>query len=92
VLGAEGVKLIGLAFQNKMVADLRGGASSTMSAEQMREAGIEAWTIASFVNRYAGPAAAQAIWRTLRGRAQRSAGHGHHHRRARWSPRATWRA
>jgi hypothetical protein len=25
VLGAEGVKLIGLAFQNKMVADLRGG-------------------------------------------------------------------
>lgn len=57
VLGAEGVKLIGLAFQNKMVADLRGGGTSAMTAEQMREAGIEAWTIASFVNRYAGAAA-----------------------------------
>ncbi|GEO01923.1 conjugative relaxase [Novosphingobium sediminis] len=57
VLSAEGVKLVGLAFQNKMVADLRGGGSGMMTAEQMREAGIEAWTIASFVNRYAGPAA-----------------------------------
>ena len=57
VLAAEGVKLVGLAFQNKMVADLRGGGSGAMTAEQMREAGIEAWTIASFVNRYAGPAA-----------------------------------
>ncbi|MBB3862319.1 conjugative relaxase-like TrwC/TraI family protein [Novosphingobium hassiacum] len=58
VLSAEGVKLVGLAFQNKMVADLRGGGgAAAMTAEQMREAGIEAWTIASFVNRYAGPAA-----------------------------------
>lgn len=57
VLSAEGVKLVGLAFQNKMVADLRGGGASAMTAEQMREAGVEAWTIASFVNRYAGPAA-----------------------------------
>jgi conjugative relaxase-like TrwC/TraI family protein len=57
VLSAEGVKLVGLAFQNKMVADLRGGGASAMTAEQMREAGIEAWTIAGFVNRYAGPAA-----------------------------------
>lgn len=57
VLAAEGVKLVGLAFQNKMVADLRGGGTVAMTAEQMREAGIEAWTIASFVNRYAGPAA-----------------------------------
>ena len=58
VLGAEGVKLIGLAFQNKMVADLRGGASGTMSVEQMKEAGIEAWTIAGFINKH-GSAAAQ---------------------------------
>lgn len=58
VLSAEGVKLVGLAFQNKMVADLRGGARQGMSAEQMREAGIEAYTIASFLNRY-GSAAAQ---------------------------------
>jgi len=57
VLAAEGVKLVGLAFQNKMVADLRGGGSVAMTTEEMREAGIEAWTIASFVNRYAGPAA-----------------------------------
>jgi conjugative relaxase-like TrwC/TraI family protein len=58
VLSAEGVKLVGLAFQNKMVADLRGGARQGMSAEQMREAGIEAYTIASFLNRH-GSAAAQ---------------------------------
>lgn len=61
VLSQAGVKLVGLAFQNKMVADLRGagggGSAGAMTAEQMREAGIEAWTIASFVNRYAGPAA-----------------------------------
>lgn len=41
--GAEGVRVLGLAFQNKMVADLR-------------DTGIEAQTIASFVNRFAGPA------------------------------------
>jgi conjugative relaxase-like TrwC/TraI family protein len=52
VLKDEGVRLVGLAFQNKMVADLRGGASQTMSVEDMKSAGIEAYTIASFVNRY----------------------------------------
>lgn len=57
VLRADGVKLVGLAFQNKMVADLRGGGSQGMSADQMREAGIEAYTIARFLSTY-GPAAA----------------------------------
>jgi len=57
VLGQEGVKLVGLAFQNKMVADLRGGGQG-MSAEQMREAGIEAYTIAKFLSTYGGAAAA----------------------------------
>ncbi len=52
VLKDEGVRLVGLAFQNKMVADLRGGASQTMSVEDMKAAGIEAYTIASFANRY----------------------------------------
>ncbi|RQW41349.1 MobF family relaxase [Novosphingobium sp. LASN5T] len=58
VLGDEGVKLVGLAFQNKMVADLRGGGGQGMSAEQMREAGIEAYTIAKFLSTYGGAAAA----------------------------------
>ena len=58
VLGDEGVKLVGLAFQNKMVADLRGGGGQGMSAEQMREAGIEAYTIAKFLSTYGGGAAA----------------------------------
>ena len=58
VLGQEGVKLVGLAFQNKMVADLRGGGGQGMSAEQMREAGIEAYTIAKFLSTYGGTAAA----------------------------------
>lgn len=58
VLSAEGVKLVGLAFQNKMVADLRGGGGQGMSADQMREAGIEAYTIARFLNTYASAAAA----------------------------------
>ncbi|MGE8134886.1 MobF family relaxase [Novosphingobium subterraneum] len=58
VLGAEGVKLVGLAFQNKMVADLRGGGGQGMSADQMREAGIEAYTIARFLNTYGLAAAA----------------------------------
>ncbi|MGC8045155.1 AAA family ATPase, partial [Salmonella enterica] len=52
------VKLVGLAFQNKMVADLRGGGGQGMSAEQMREAGIEAYTIAKFLSTYGGAAAA----------------------------------
>ncbi len=59
VLAAEGVKLVGLAFQNKMVADLRGGGRQGLSAEQMRESGIEAHTIASFIARHAGPAASE---------------------------------
>jgi conjugative relaxase-like TrwC/TraI family protein len=58
VLDAEGVKLVGLAFQNKMVADLRGGGGQGMSADQMREAGIEAYTIARFLNTYGSAAAA----------------------------------
>ena len=58
VLSAEGVRLVGLAFQNKMVADLRGGGGQGMSAEQMREAGIEAYMIAKFLNTYGGAAAA----------------------------------
>ena len=57
VLSAEGVKLVGLAFQNKMVADLRGGGGQDMSADQMREAGIEAYTIARFLSAYASAAA-----------------------------------
>ena len=58
VLDAEGIKLVGLAFQNKMVADLRGGSGQTISADQMREAGIEAYTIARFLSTYASAAAA----------------------------------
>lgn len=58
VLEAEGIKLVGLAFQNKMVADLRGGGGQGMSADQMREAGIEAYTIARFLSTYASAAAA----------------------------------
>lgn len=57
VLDAEGIKLVGLAFQNKMVADLRGGGGQGMSADQMREAGIEAYTIARFLNTYGSAAA-----------------------------------
>lgn len=52
VLKDEGVRLVGLAFQNKMVADLRGGGSQAMTVEDMKAAGIEAHTIASFANRY----------------------------------------
>ena len=58
VLDAEGIKLVGLAFQNKMVADLRGGSGKTISADQMREAGIEAYTIARFLSTYASAAGA----------------------------------
>ena len=58
VLSDEGVKLVGLACQNKMVADLRGGGSQAMSADQMREAGIEAYTIARFLSSYGSAAAA----------------------------------
>lgn len=57
VLSEEGVRLVGLAFQNKMVADLRGGGSQTMSALQMQAAGIEAHTIARFVSTYGSTAA-----------------------------------
>lgn len=57
VLGDQGVKLVGLAFQNKMVADLRGGRGQGMSVDQMREAGIEAYTIARFVSTYVSAAA-----------------------------------
>ncbi|TXH17739.1 MAG: conjugative relaxase [Gammaproteobacteria bacterium] len=57
VLDAEGVKLVGLAFQNKMVADLRGGGGQGMSGDQMRAAGIEAYTIARFLSAYASAAA-----------------------------------
>ncbi len=52
VLKEEGVRLVGLAFQNKMVADLRGGASQNMSVDDMKQAGIEAYTIASFTSKY----------------------------------------
>jgi ATP-dependent exoDNAse (exonuclease V) alpha subunit len=44
-------------FQNKMVADLRGGGGQGMSGDQMREAGIEAYTIARFLSAYASAAA-----------------------------------
>ena len=47
VAESAGVRVLGLAFQNKMVADLR-------------DTGIEAQTIASFVSRYASPAHAGA--------------------------------
>ncbi|MBK8631797.1 MAG: conjugative relaxase [Sphingomonadales bacterium] len=43
VAAGEGIRVLGLAFQNKMVADLR-------------DTGIEAQTIASFVNRFASAA------------------------------------
>ncbi|WP_245626759.1 AAA family ATPase, partial [Croceicoccus naphthovorans] len=46
VLAEDGVRLVGLAFQNKMVADLRGGGSQAMSVDEMQAAGIEAYTIA----------------------------------------------
>jgi len=58
VFAEEGVRLVGLAFQNKMVADLRGGDTQGMSVEQMQASGIEAYTIARFVSTY-GAAAAQ---------------------------------
>lgn len=57
VLSEEGVRLVGLAFQNKMVADLRGGGSQAMSVDQMQAAGIEAYTIARFVSTYGSAAA-----------------------------------
>ncbi|MGD9811888.1 MAG: MobF family relaxase [Sphingobium sp.] len=57
VLADEGVRLVGLAFQNKMVADLRGGATQTMSVDQMQASGIEAYTIARFVSTYGAAAA-----------------------------------
>ncbi len=57
VLAEDGVRLVGLAFQNKMVADLRGGGSQAMSVDEMQAAGIEAYTIARFVSTYGSAAA-----------------------------------
>ena len=46
----EGRRVLGLAFQNKMVTDLRQGLKPReMSVEDMRAAGVEAQTIASFI-------------------------------------------
>ncbi|ALR22862.1 MULTISPECIES: MobF family relaxase [Sphingobium] len=46
----EGRKVLGLAFQNKMVADMREGmVPREMTVETMKEAGLEAQTIASFI-------------------------------------------
>lgn len=46
----EGKKVLGLAFQNKMVTDLREGLKPReMSVEDMQAAGIAAQTIASFI-------------------------------------------
>ena len=46
----EGKSVLGLAFQNKMVADLREGISpKNLSVEDMKAAGVEAQTIASFI-------------------------------------------
>ena len=46
----EGKRVLGLAFQNKMVTDLREGLKPReMSVSEMKDAGIEAQTIASFI-------------------------------------------
>ncbi|MEP9403539.1 MobF family relaxase [Sphingomonas sp. VNH70] len=46
----EGKRVLGLAFQNKMVTDLRQGLKPReMSVADMKDAGIEAQTIASFI-------------------------------------------
>lgn len=46
----EGKKVLGLAFQNKMVADLKEGlAPRDMSVDAMKAAGVDAQTIASFI-------------------------------------------
>lgn len=46
----EGKRVLGLAFQNKMVTDLRQGLKPReMSVDDMRAAGVEAQTIASFI-------------------------------------------
>ncbi len=50
VAESEGKEVLGLAFQNKMVSDLRGGAAAQLGVEGMKANGIEAQTIASFVN------------------------------------------
>ncbi|GLK45524.1 MULTISPECIES: MobF family relaxase [Novosphingobium] len=47
---AEGKQVLGLAFQNKMVGDMREGmVPKHLSAEDMEKAGVSAQTIASFV-------------------------------------------
>jgi conjugative relaxase-like TrwC/TraI family protein len=50
VLRDEGKNVLGLAFQNKMVVDMKEGmAPKNLSVEDMKAAGIEAQTIASFI-------------------------------------------
>lgn len=50
VLRDEGKNVLGLAFQNKMVVDMKQGmAPKNLSVEDMKAAGIEAQTIASFI-------------------------------------------
>lgn len=49
VAESESKEVLGLAFQNKMVSDLRGGAAAQLGVEGMKAAGIDAQTIASFV-------------------------------------------
>lgn len=46
----EGKEVLGLAFQNKMVSDLKGGAAAQLGVEGLKASGINAQTIASFVN------------------------------------------
>ena len=50
VARSEGKRVLGLAFQNKMVADLKEGLKPRdMSVDDMKEAGLNAQTIASFI-------------------------------------------
>ncbi len=50
VARSEGKRVLGLAFQNKMVADLKEGLKPRdMSVDDMKEAGLDAQTIASFI-------------------------------------------
>lgn len=50
VARSEGKRVLGLAFQNKMVADLKEGMKPRdMSVGDMRDAGLDAQTIASFI-------------------------------------------
>ncbi|WP_242121222.1 MobF family relaxase [Sphingomonas lacusdianchii] len=50
VLRSEGRNVLGLAFQNKMVSDMREGmVPRELSVDDMKAAGVEAQTIASFI-------------------------------------------